>query len=58
LNLSPVSNPVAYLQVQPEDFQAHLLSLPQVTEVPIICEPKQVIEVLFKIVFLELNANT
>ncbi len=44
LNLSPVPNPVAYLQVQPDGFQAQLLSMPHVAEVPIICEPKQVIE--------------
>jgi small subunit ribosomal protein S4 len=44
LNLAPISDPVAYLQVQPENFQAQLLRLPAVAEVPIFSEPKQVIE--------------
>jgi hypothetical protein len=41
LNLSPVSNPVAYLQVQPEDFQAQLLSLPQVARCRLSVNPSK-----------------
>ncbi len=44
LNPAPSPNPVAYILVQPENFQAQLLRLPASAEVPVFGEPKQVIE--------------